>query len=129
MVFDEKRTQQVWIYSHWCGTELPEWLQTGLRDGKSRWGDDSYLARTIICRVIPEKQITEVTGFGISCRLQDNEYPILVVDMQSQTVFSIPEEELTDAGQVPPDYKPDEVWTFEEYIALDAAKLSDVRKR
>ena len=85
MVFDKERTQQVWIYSHWGGSDLPELLKVGLSAGKSRWGDDSYLARIILCNVIPANQLAETTGFGISCTMQDNEHPILVVDMPTKT--------------------------------------------
>ena len=38
----------------------------------------------------------EETGYGISCRMQDNEHPILVVDIPGQRVFVIQEDQLTE---------------------------------
>lgn len=117
------KDNQVWLYSHWGGSELFKRLQGGLAFGKGRWGDDSYLNRIIFCHAIPEGQFRDETGYGISTRMQDNEYPILVVDLEHKSVFVIQEDELKD-GQVPAGFTPKEKWGFQQFIDLK----KDVRK-
>ena len=100
---------RVYLYTHWGGEELPIALRDALRRGRSRWGDDSYLARIIFCEMVKGKE-AESTGFGISAYLVDNEHPILVVDPQEGTVSL----EAT-AGQVVPGRS----WTFGDYCKLE----------
>lgn len=121
MIHDENRTQQVWLYSHWGGYELPGRLQAGLIAGKSRWNDPSYLNKIIIGHAVPVDNWSAPTGYGISCSIQDNEHPVLVVDIPAQQVFVMSEAKLDKSTfQVPKGYKPaaDEVWTFDQYCAL-----------
>ena len=80
---DEKHG--VFFYTHWGGSELPETVRAALIRGKDRWTDHPYLAR-IIFNEMTRGNETELTGFGISARITDNEYPILVVDTDSMTV-------------------------------------------
>lgn len=105
---------QVWLYSHWGGSELPERLQRGLAAGKGRWGDESYLTKIIFGHAVPADNWQEETGYGISCRMQDNEYPINVVDIPKQRVFSMPEKDLKD-GKVPDGYEPAKAIGFAVY--------------
>src|SRR5258706_10826564 len=109
---------QVWLYSHWGGYDLPSQLQNGLKAGRGRWHDESYLAKIIFGAAVPSENWSEETGYGISCRMQDNEHPINVVDIPGQRVFFMPEESLKD-GKVPAGYQPKKSWSFEEYCALD----------
>lgn len=104
---------QVWLYSHWGGTELPERLQTGLKAGKGRWNDESYLTKIIFRDAV--RDWSGDTGYGISCRMQDNEHTILVVDIPGKQVFLISENELSDR-RIPKDYKPTlGDWSFEDF--------------
>lgn len=105
---------QVWLYSHWGGTELPERLQDGLAAGRGRWNDEPYLTKIIFGYAVPNDNWQEETGYGISCRMQDNEHPINVVDIPKQRVFTMLESQLKD-GKVPPDYEPDKWQSFQEY--------------
>jgi len=107
---------QVWLYSHWGGSDLPGQLKQGLTAGKPRWSDESYLTKIIFGCVVPKEDWERETGFGISCRMQDNEHPINVVDIPNQRVFTMPEERLENC-KVPKDYEPDSSKTFEEYCA------------
>ena len=78
---------QVWLYSHWGGYDLPNRLKAGLIAGKGRWTDEAYLAKIIFGHAVPSDNWHQETGYGISCRMQDNENPILVVDIPGQRVF------------------------------------------
>jgi len=113
------KKEQVWLYSHWGGSDLPNRLKKGLDAGRGRWNDDSYLTKIIIGHVVPPDNWKEETGYGISTRLQDNEHEILVVDIPNQRVFTIEEEELENF-KVPDGYVPDESkqWSFEKYSSL-----------
>lgn len=111
---------QVWLYSHWNGYELPKLLQNGLKAGKGRWDDESYLTKIIFGHIVPADEWKEETGYGISSRMQDNQHPILVVDIPNQRVFTISESTLTrKTFKVPESFKPDSWWTFEQYSTLD----------
>ena len=70
--------EAVFLYSHWGGTELPEVLRQGLIAGRGRWDDATYLARIIFDTMIGGGQ-GEETGYGISTRLGDNGYDLLVL--------------------------------------------------
>lgn len=109
---------QVWLYSHWGGHGLPKLLKAGLTKGKERWDDPSYLAKIIIGAAVPAGNWDKETGYGISCRMQDNEHPINVVDIPKQRVYTLPESQLVD-GKVPKNYQPEESQTFEQFIESD----------
>lgn len=110
---------QVWFYGHWSGHRMPAVLQQAVREGKGRWQDPSYFARIVFCRLLPpDDRYFEETSYGISTGIGDNEHPIMVADCVKQQVYTIAEKQLK-GGQVPADYKPKEVWTFEEYAKLE----------
>lgn len=78
--------RQVYLYSHWGGTNLPGTLSRALVAGESRWNDEAYLARVIFAHMIEGRPVDDTTGYGISARLGDNEHAILVVNAVQQTV-------------------------------------------
>jgi hypothetical protein len=110
----------IWLYTHWGGSELEETLRRALAR-KQRWGDASYLARIIFCELMG-KDTSGETGFGISTSQCDNEYDRLMVDVESQVVYAVPEPGSERKGLV---RLPDNldakntvgVWTFDEFIA------------
>lgn len=57
--------QQVCLYTHWTGSELPEIVKEALKRGKNRWDDFQYLTRIIFCEMIKDDVMGE-TGYGIS---------------------------------------------------------------
>lgn len=75
---------RIYLYTHWSGYEAPETLRKALAR-KQRWDDPAYLARIIFCEMVKGSEADE-TGFGISTRQQDNEYPLLIVDMDKGEV-------------------------------------------
>jgi len=109
----------VWFYTHWCGTEIKETVAKAL--GKRlRWTDPSYLAR-IMFDVLTDGQTGSETGFGISSQIGDNEYPIVVVDCPNQKVWVIEEDQLMD-DRLPNAFKPAKVFTFGEWITKHLPK-------
>jgi hypothetical protein len=106
----------VYFYSHWGGHQLPATLQKALRR-KERWSDESYLARIIFCGMV-EGYEKEPTSFGIATYLCDNEYPLLVVDAEKQTVSAAP-------ASAP--FEPFRTVSFEEYCALDEDEVECFR--
>lgn len=127
----QSNKNQVWLYSHWGGSDLPETIRDGLKlasdssskHPQSRWKDESYLTRTLFHRALRGFKDTELTGFGISCRMQDNEHDINVVDIPKQRVFTMPEVRLKD-GKVPDGYEPEAsfCWSFDDYCKLEPVK-------
>jgi hypothetical protein len=107
----------IFIYSHWRGSELPKLLQSALKR-RLRWTDEGYLTRIIVCEVIGKDDFEGETGFGITTYITDNSYPVLIVDVEKQTI-SVSEHE-TPLEQV-------FSVSFEEYCALTEAKLETFR--
>lgn len=102
----------VWLYTHWTGSRLPRTLQAALRRGEDRWDDTPYLARIIFCEMITGSE-GETTGFGISTSLQDNEYPLLVVDTANQQV------RVEQAGDRERSHTAiGKAWGFREFVGL-----------
>lgn len=108
---------QIWLYSHWGGTDLPNALHKALKMYPGRWDDDSYLTRGILMNMVPKDSHFEETGSGISTQITDNEHDILVCDVPKQRVFIIKESELKD-GRVPVEFEPTDtscIWSFGQY--------------
>jgi len=118
--------EDVWLYTHWGGSAIKETLAQALKR-KVRWNDPAYLARIIFCEM-SGGSMSQETGFGISTWQCDNEYDRLVVDVERQRVYSVPEPKEERYGPI---YLPDKldasntngVWTFEEFIAREWEKL------
>jgi len=87
---------RVYLYTHWGGAEIGQVLQRALAK-RWRWDDAQYLARIIFDE-----------------RLLDNEYPLLVVDCDSQTVIV----ESPAITRLKPPYKEVARWSFEEFLKL-----------
>jgi len=97
MIYEDKN--EIFFYTYWEGSELPEILQSALLRGKGRWTDESYLARIIFSEMIQNEVMSE-TGYGISTYICDNEHPIISVVPSEQKVI------IEDMGE----------WTFEEFL-------------
>src|SRR3990172_3219388 len=75
----------IFLYTHWGGSTLPLVVRDALKRGESRWDDEPYLTRIIFSEMIKEN-VRELTGYGISTYVPDNEHPIIEVDSSKQTV-------------------------------------------
>lgn len=79
------KPERVYLYGHWSGSTIHTTLQAALKR-RARWNDHSYLTR-IIFDQMTDGSHGEETGFGISASITDNEYPLLVVDVDAQRVI------------------------------------------
>lgn len=77
--------EQVCLYAHWAGSELPATLQKALQRGKERWDDFQYLTRIIFCEMVPARY-SELTGYGITQVPHDGDDRVITVDVAAQTV-------------------------------------------
>lgn len=93
-----KNTDDVWLYTHWSGSEIKDTVREALAR-KERWDDPSYLARIVFCKLV-EGAEKDATGFGISCRMQDNGHSIIVMDTEENAVYEVPESAIED-GRLP----------------------------
>jgi hypothetical protein len=100
----------VWLYTHWTGHKLKAILKSALIRGKGRWVDTPYLTRIIFCEMVKGDEMG-LTGFGISSKLTDNNYPVLVVDVPKQEVreVEVDKETWTLEKQIGK-------WTFNEFV-------------
>lgn len=79
-----KGSGEVYLYTHWCGTELPETVRRALSKNW-RWDDAFYLCRIIFCEMVKDA-VADETGFGISSRVGDGDQHVVHVDVDAQTV-------------------------------------------
>ena len=115
----QKVKQDIFLYTHWSRSELPDILQSALKRGEPRWRDDAYLARIIFCEMV-QGCVMEGTGFGIGVSQPDNSYPWLVVDPDEQTVTV----DAKCGGEQPKSVLAHGKFTFAEYVALPEASWS-----
>lgn len=108
----------VWFYTHWYGSNIDEVVNTALAKHE-RWDDPSYLARIIFDTLTAGHKGT--TGFGISTSISDNEHPLVVVDCQNQTVWTIEEKQLDEHGRIPDGFTPKTKRAFSSYLAGEEA--------
>jgi hypothetical protein len=108
----------IYLYTHWGGYELATNLAVAIRNAKGRWSDDSYLARIIFSNVVTRHDLE--TGHGIAPFPMDNDasYPVLVVDLEANTVQATqqhgwPPVDLNDKPEAP---MREAVWTFDELL-------------
>lgn len=78
---DESR---IWLYGHWMGDDNYR-VAGQVLSRKERWDDAPYLARMLFARMTAGDEEGS-TGYGISTTMCDNEYFIVVIDPQKQTV-------------------------------------------
>lgn len=78
--------EAVFLYTHWNGTELPETLRRALAR-RECWDDPTYLARILFSEMTRGDDSS--TGYGISTRLTDNSYPLVV--LRSESVYLLSE--------------------------------------
>ena len=83
IIEDDK--DKVYLYGHWMGHSHIAILATALDRARDRWTDASYIARVIFCDMV-RGDLDGTTGYGISCRMCDNEYPLLILNCNKQTV-------------------------------------------
>jgi hypothetical protein len=113
---------QVWFYGHWNGESYVSDTKTALSKNW-RWDDAPFLARIIFDELTAGSHGHE-TGFGISCRIGDNEHPILVVDVPGKCVYFVKETALVD-GRIPDDCEPEEKQSFEAFISTRDRSIWD----
>lgn len=72
----DQGTARVYLYSHWSGESIIKSALQGMKSG--RVNDSQYLARVIFQDMLGDDK--GETGYGISARIHDNSYPVLVID-------------------------------------------------
>lgn len=106
----------VYLYSHWDGEIMPAVVQAALKKRK-RWNDGQYLARIIFCEMLKNSN-DEDTGYGISSSIYDNNNPIILIDVDSQTVSLVKGNKikLTQYKGI----------SFEDFIAIDSPNYTNM---
>ena len=97
----------MWLYTHWGGHSLFEDLKSALIRGKSRWDDDSYLARIIFSEMI-QGEVLDTTGYGLSTQMGDGGEDFCVDLTAGTVVVGDPREDLGRA-----------TFSFQDFIELE----------
>jgi len=119
------RAENIYLYTHWGGHDLPQSLQCAMEFARGRWTDESYFTRCLITEIC--KSATDATGFGVSTYPTDNEHDILEVDAEAQKVRLLSREGYFDESK---DWEKEcrkvlAELTFEEFVALPLSYSSE----
>lgn len=85
IVVMQDNNQSVWLYGHWMGEDAIK-VVANVLNRKQRWTDAPYLTRMLFEEMI-QGSVDKETGFGISTAMQDNEYPIIVLNPRTQEAW------------------------------------------
>lgn len=97
----------IYLYAHWHGYRLPMMLRDALDLGRGRWGDEPYLTRICVSRIVGAAEDHQSdTGWGLSPYETDNEYPITECNVVDSTV--------TINGKT---------WSFAEFCAMSDEQI------
>lgn len=91
----------VFLYGHWSGWTIAQTVRDALKRGRERWNDAPYLARIVLCEMVRGSEL-DLTGFGISHKLCDNERPIIVLDPVNATASVMRVSRWSGDGAMPP---------------------------
>lgn len=97
----------IYFYTHWGAYHLPEKVALGLENGRTRWGDESYLNR-IIFDTLTGLEGGEL-GYGIATWCPSDAHLRVFIDHEAQTVT------LSTRG-VEDEWQDGQVRTFEQYL-------------
>jgi hypothetical protein len=76
---------RIWLYGHWMGDDNYR-VAGQVLALQERWNDSPYLTRMLFAKMTEASPKDSSTGYGISNTMCDNEYPIVVIDPQNQSV-------------------------------------------
>lgn len=94
--------EQVCLYTHWSGSDLPEILRNALVKGSDRIEDFQYITRIIFQAMIGDDKSN--TGFGISQNIHDGDRAVIIFDVESQNI-TIKEKEFSVIEFVESDFE------------------------
>lgn len=89
----------VYLYTHWTGSDLGPIVRAALKRGQDRWNDDQYLARIVFCEMV-KGDLLGTTSFGIAATVGDNNHPIIVLDPATQTAAIVRDRAKADEGDM-----------------------------
>jgi len=85
IVLKQEPYSDIFLYTHWGGTDIAPLLKKALVRGHERWSDEPYLARIIFSEMVSD-DIEGLTGYGLSPYQTDNEHPLLYVDLKQRKI-------------------------------------------
>lgn len=98
----------IFLYTHWRGSEIKTLLSEALNKGRSRWEDGQYLGRIIFQALLGGDN--GETGFGLSSRIGDGGYNLLLVHPDTGTVEEVESDSDEGANVL-------KSWTFAQFVA------------
>ena len=81
---DKEYNHDVWLYTHWRGTELVEVVSRAM-SREVRWWDAEYLTRIIFSGMV-KNDIDGETGYGIGNHQHGDVYRVITIDIDKQQV-------------------------------------------
>lgn len=111
-----QQIDDIWMYTHWRGSELTEVAKSAIKEGNGRLNDAMYFTRIAFCRLIGEGDFMGETGYGISTAIGDNSHPIVVIDLPNKQVIEVQESALVN-GRLPNGaITSTRAWSFAEFV-------------
>lgn len=103
----------VWLYTHWGGTGLPQVVQDALGRGE-RWNDYEYLTRIIFSEMV-RGSLDSATGYGIGSAQHGDVYRVIHIDCDAgEVVVENGVAAWHDEGDVTRDR-----YTFDEFVEAE----------
>lgn len=104
-----------------------ELMAMAIDRSRGRWGQDDYATRIAVSSIIGPDWASE-TGWGLLVdEFSDNEYPFLLADWATLTVYEYPVNYAHTGKkgfQSAMDMEPSNVWTFDEFVDAHKPSLS-----
>lgn len=101
IVLEQDTGSELWLYSHWAGSDMPRLLRDALGRGRARWDDEPYLGRIIFCELVQDDW-KGLTGLGLTTYETDGGRRVLRVNVKRQEVRCR-----------------NQAWPFEEFVRLN----------
>jgi hypothetical protein len=77
--------KDLYFYTHWTASRLPEIVATALDRGRGRWNDDEYLNRIVFSEMIKDQVLDEI-GYGIGLNEHGDVWRIVEINHFNKTV-------------------------------------------
>jgi len=84
---EKERFSNIYLYSHWAGSNLQFMVRDALIHAKPRWNDDNYCARIMITHIVhSEDACMDELSWGISPFYCDSEHDDILILLKANKV-------------------------------------------
>lgn len=101
--FITRDTECVFFYTHWEGHVITALAIKAISAAHLRWGDPAYATRMALTELIGD--LEGESGYGVSTFIEDNEYPVPIIDWRARKVHFLTEDDALEWNEMSPEMK------------------------